>query len=188
MPKRHIYWDTSVFLCFLNRGEDDRRKICEDILQHARDEEVEIFTSTFTIAEVIRPKNRSIPNSRQLAPDEVIKIKAMFRWPFITPIELDERTASFASDLAREHNLMPADAVHAASAILWKLDVLQAWDRDFSSVSEKIRVDQPRWISPQPHLLGMEPKPIGPTPNDFEILVPAAPEILIKDSANEVTT
>ena len=26
-----LYWDTSVFLCFLSEEEEDRRLICEDV-------------------------------------------------------------------------------------------------------------------------------------------------------------
>src|SRR6266567_8868124 len=133
MVSRKVYWDASIFLCFLNRDEETRRHICEDILQHASMEEVRILTSSYTIVEVIRPKRKSVPKSAVLTPEQVKKIQAMFRWPFITTIELDDRTAHFASDLARDHKLLPADAVHAASAILWKADVLQAWDRDFTS-------------------------------------------------------
>jgi predicted nucleic acid-binding protein len=91
----------------------------------------------------------------------------MFRWPFIQTIELDDRTALYASDLARDHNLLPADSVHAASAILWA-EALHAWDRDFSSVSHLIRVAQPEFLSKQPRLQGMELDSIGPSPDDFE--------------------
>lgn len=163
MNRRLLYWDTSNFLCFLNKDEEDRRNICEDILQHASMDEVHILTSTYTIVEVIRPKGRST-----LTTSQIDKMKGMFRWPFITTIELDERTSLYASDLARDHNLKPADAVHAASAILWKADVLQAWDRDYRSVSNLIAVEQPQFISTQTKFEGMEIPRLGPTPEDFE--------------------
>lgn len=164
---RRIYWDTSIFLCFLGIGEELRRRICEDILQHAADDKILLYTSAYTIAEVIRPKRKSIPNARKLTPDEIAKIKGMFRWPFLTTIELDPRTAFFAADLARDHELQPADAVHAASAILWKMDVLQAWDRDFSAISDRIKVEEPSFISKQPTFEAMAPTRIGPAPEDF---------------------
>jgi predicted nucleic acid-binding protein len=138
------------------------------VLQHAAMEEVLILTSTYTIVEVIRPKKKSIPTSRPLALEEIEKIKGMFRWPFIQTIELDERTALYASDLARDHGLAPADAVHAASAILWKADSLHAWDRDYSRVSQLIAVGRPRFLSQQPKLEGMEPTRLSPSPEDFE--------------------
>jgi predicted nucleic acid-binding protein len=168
MGKRRIYWDTSIFLCFLNSDEQERGKICEDVLQHAAMDEVLILTSTYTIVEVNRPKRRSIPASQPLTPVQIEKIKGMFRWPFIQTIELDERTALYASDLFRDHGLFPADAVHAASAILWKADVLQAWDRDFSSISHLISVEQPQFLSKQLTLDGAERTRIAPSPEDFE--------------------
>jgi predicted nucleic acid-binding protein len=168
MNRRQLYWDTSNFLCFLNKDEEERRNICEDILQHASMDEVHILTSTYTIVEVIRPRKSAIPNSRVLTPSQIDKMKGMFRWPFITTIELDERTALYASDLARDHNLKPADAVHAASAILWKADVLQAWDRDYRSVLHLIAVEQPQFLSTQTKFEGMEIPRLGPTPEDFE--------------------
>lgn len=92
MGKTRIYWDTSVFLCFLNSDEQERSKVGEDVLQHAAMDEVLMLTSTYTIVEVIRPKRRSLPASRLLTPLQIEKIKGMFRWPFIQTIELDERT------------------------------------------------------------------------------------------------
>jgi predicted nucleic acid-binding protein len=165
---RRISWDTSIFLCFLGIGEELRRKICEDILQHAADGKIRLFTSTYTIAEVIRPKKKSIPNSRKLTTEEIAKISAMFRWPFLTTIELDPRTAFFAADLARDHGLLPADSVHAASAILWKMDALQAWDRDFGAVSQLINIEQPAFMTTQPRFEGLALPRIGPAPEDFE--------------------
>ncbi len=168
MAKRRIYWDTSIFLCFLNRDEVERGKICEDVLQHAAMEEVLILTSTYTLVEVIRPKRQSLPASQRLTPKQIETIKGMFRWPFIQTIELDDRVALYASDLARDHGLLPADSVHAASAILWKAEVLQAWDRDFSSISHLIPVEQPQLISKQLKLEGTERSRIAPSPDDFE--------------------
>jgi predicted nucleic acid-binding protein len=92
----------------------------------------------------------------------------VFRWPFIQTIERDERTALYGSDLACDRGLLPADAVHAASAILSKAEALQAWDRDFSSVSHQIPVEQPQLISKQLRLEGTEGSRIGPHPDDFE--------------------
>jgi predicted nucleic acid-binding protein len=168
MAKSRLYWDTSIFLCFLNRDEQERSKICEDVLQHAAMDEVLILTSTYTIVEVIRPKKRSLPASQPLTTPQIEKIKGMFRWPFIQTIELDDRVALYASDLARDYGLAPADAVHAASAILWKAESLQAWDRDFTAISHVTPVEQPQFISKQLRIEGTERSRIGPSPDDFE--------------------
>jgi len=162
-----LYWDTSVFLCFLNPDEDERRKICEDILQRARLGDVRIYTSCYTISEVIRPKTKSIPLARRLTEQEADKIRAMFRWPFIRTIELDQRTAELAAQLALDYEMLPADCVQAASAILWKLGHIYAWDRDFGKLKGLIGVASPNYISPNQFLPGMEPVRVGPHPDDF---------------------
>jgi len=155
-----LYWDTSVFLCFLNSEEEDRRKICEDILQNARKGEVEIHTSTFTIVEAIRPK--AIRDTRLLTPEQIAAIEAKFKWRWLKKIDVDARVAAKAVDLARQNLLKPADAVHAASAILHKVDVLQRWDRDFNAVSGLIAVEDPQWMTQQ--ISWLDPPTIGPMP------------------------
>jgi predicted nucleic acid-binding protein len=57
-PPRKLYWDSSCFICLLNDADHERarRVICEDVLENASRGVVEIWTSTYTIVEVIRPK------------------------------------------------------------------------------------------------------------------------------------
>jgi|HubBroStandDraft_5_1064220.scaffolds.fasta_scaffold61923_2 predicted nucleic acid-binding protein len=139
-----IYWDTTVFLSFLRKHEVERRKICEDILYHARDGQVSLYTSTFTIIEVIRPSG-----ARPLAPGEVAEVQAMFQWPWIKKVDLEQRVARKVVDVEREFGLSVADSIHAASAIIAQADVLQHWERkeEFAKVSRLIRVEQPRMLT-----------------------------------------
>ncbi|HLJ85676.1 MAG TPA: PIN domain-containing protein [Candidatus Angelobacter sp.] len=60
---RKLYWDTTCFICFLNDSqlEKDRQYICADIMEHVDKGNVEIWTSSITLAEVIRPKDRFVP-------------------------------------------------------------------------------------------------------------------------------
>ena len=87
----------------------------------------------------------------------------MFRWPWLKKIDVDQRVAFKAVELARDYRLLPADAVHAASAITHQLDELQRWDRDFSKIDHLIRVTYPAKISKQEDLLSWK-KAVGPTP------------------------
>lgn len=161
---KRIYWDSSCFLCFLNSAEAGRREICEDILRHAQAGEIHLYTSTYTIAEVIRPKRKSIPDTQRLTPAEIAKIDGMFRWPWLKKIDVDQRVAFKAVELSRDYGLLPADAVHGASAIIHDLDELQRWDRDFSKISSLIQVAEPAKISKQKNLFTGLKKPIGPEP------------------------
>jgi len=201
---RRIYWDSSCFICFLNKNavDKERRSICEDVLRNARSNELVIYTSTWTITEVIRPKKhgaaslplwateaikaieKKFPTARQeletlwaryqsndpaekLTQPQIDNIQGMFQWNFIELVNLDERVASQAVDLSRKCGLKPADAVHAASAIIAKVAALQKWDRDFSKVAHLITVEEPVMLSPQIQLFETVDN-IGPTPEDFE--------------------
>ena len=79
-----LYWDTSVFLCFLSEEEEDRRLICEDVLHAGEKGKVEIVTSMFTLVEVIRPKAIKYP--QPLTDEQVSKLRGMFRWRWLKKI------------------------------------------------------------------------------------------------------
>jgi len=81
--QRAIYWDTSVFLCFLRKHESERRAICEDILRHAHDGKVSLYTSSFTVTEVIKPLRMETTGPRPLSSDEVEDLQGMFHWPWL---------------------------------------------------------------------------------------------------------
>jgi len=206
---RKVYWDTTCFICFLNRKEEERRLICQDVLLYAKRKEIEIWTSMFTIAEVIRPRrmqsvipdlpswatqpytakdpemqklfkgaenqikeiweyyHRNTSPYERLTKDQINNIAAMFEWKFIQKIIIDERTAKKAVELSRDYNLKPPDAIHAASAILKKVDALQRWDRDYDKVKSLIAVEEPVRLSAQAELIE-DFRKLGPHPDDFE--------------------
>ena len=67
---RSVYWDSSVFISYLSathRLEKARADIAEDILKHARGGEVQIWTSVWTMAEVVRPRS-PVPANFPLPP------------------------------------------------------------------------------------------------------------------------
>src|SRR2546426_3764531 len=139
--RRKIYWDSSCFICFLNRSEAARRRVCEDILHHAQDRKIEIWTSTWTIVEVVRPKRSSLPASSKLTPAQIGQIQAMFEWDWLKKVQVNQIIATKAVELQRDCNLKPGDSVHAATAIRIRADVLQRWDRDFNRISRIIPVE-----------------------------------------------
>jgi predicted nucleic acid-binding protein len=144
-----IYWDSTAFICFLKKMEGERRKICEDVLYHARDGNVQLFTSTFTVAEVIRPQIGDALGTRLISAEEIAEIQGMFQWPWIKKVDLDQRVARKAVELERDYSLSTADSIHAASAIIARVDVLQHWERreEFGKISRLIAVEQPRMLT-----------------------------------------
>ena len=163
---RRIYWDSSCFICFLNRDELERRAICEDILRNAQNGMITLYTSTLTIAEVIYPRRSSLPNPRRLTPAEATHIGNMFRWRWLKKVDVDQRVAFRAAELARDYSLYPADATHAATAILQGVDALQRWDRDFDRIAHLVNVEDPVRVSIQATFDDILAR-IGPHPDDF---------------------
>ncbi|MDE3243580.1 MAG: PIN domain-containing protein, partial [Nitrospirota bacterium] len=113
--------DTTCWLCLINQKERARRTICVDILTHAKNGKILLYTSTLSIAEVIRPKINGVKLPK-LTAEQIAKITAFFKHKYIRKITLDERIATKAVELARDYNLAPADAIHAASAITKAVD------------------------------------------------------------------
>ena len=103
----------------------------------------------------------------KLATKHINHIAAMFEWKFIQKILIDERTAKKAVEISRDYELKPADAIHAASAILKKVDALQRWDRDYDKVKSLITVEEPERMSSQSDLIS-DFRKLGPHPDDFE--------------------
>jgi predicted nucleic acid-binding protein len=59
-----VYWDTSCFISFLSAthpDEKERALICRDVLQHAINDRIEVWTSAWSIVETIRPKTKYVP-------------------------------------------------------------------------------------------------------------------------------
>lgn len=196
-PVRKVYWDSSCFICFLNKDEHDRRRICEDILHHASDGEIEIYYSMWVVVEVIRPKKpgneplpkwaidaiKAVPEAQKhleelwaryqrqspvqkLTAKQIGRIQDMFKWPFLKPIYIEQRVADKAVEIARDTNMRPGDAIHAAAAVLAHCGVIQRWDRDYSKVAHLIPSEEPARMSPQGAI--DFPDNIGPVPEDFE--------------------
>ena len=64
MAIRRVYWDTSCFVSYLSgdhEQESERALICADILKHAQNDDIQLWTSVWTIVETIRPKEAHKP-------------------------------------------------------------------------------------------------------------------------------
>jgi len=140
------YLETSVFIALI-KGEVvdgiDRGEIAQHILDDAGTGRWPIFTSTFTIVEVFKKRNRPA-----LTIVEEQRIDAFFKHEYIKLVTLDRYIAEQARRLAREYNLRPVDAVHLASAIRVKADEFLTWDNDFphNKTIEGVAIKDPYWF------------------------------------------
>ena len=132
-----VYWDSSVWIALI-KGETvkdvDRTAVPKMILEDARDGKVTIFISRLAIVEV--HKKRKYPS---LTKQEDDKIQAdFFKHEFIKKIDVDNWVAQRANELAWQYNISPNDAIHVASAIKVKAEMLHHWDGDFGKVPSNI--------------------------------------------------
>ena len=123
-PGRQVareYWDTCLFIAFLQNRADERELV--DIvaarLKKAEEGENLIVVSTLVLAE-IRP--RSAYDTERA---EVIRDLFYTKRPFILMVALSPRIADVASLIGADHNALTApDAVHVATAWSERVDVL----------------------------------------------------------------
>jgi predicted nucleic acid-binding protein len=141
------YLESSVFIALI-KGEVintiDRGEIAQHILDGASADRWPIFTSTFTLAEVIKARNKPL-----LTPAEEKKIDDFFKHEYIKLVILDREVAELARKLARSHALRPPDAVHLASAVKVRADELLMWDEnDFpiNTTIEGVTIKLPYWF------------------------------------------
>lgn len=151
-PFSRPYLDSSVFFALVKQEEIIcpgglmRGEIVKHIFEDAESGKYTIFTSTATIAEVRRIRERSQP----LDHAELQIIQEFFQHQFIQPIDVTREIAEKAQELGAEYGINPIDAIHLATAIWWNCDVLLVWDKRFSQhfedgPIERVRVIEPYW-------------------------------------------
>ena len=124
---RKVYWDACAWLGLVN-GESRKLRELEIVWKMAERGEIQIWTSTLSLAEVYKTKYEK--ESRSLLATHDVKIDNMFDQPFVEKVQVDTEIARSAKNLARAHHLLkkPTDAIHLASAIAWNIDELHTYD------------------------------------------------------------
>ena len=129
------YWDAVVWLGIL-KEEPDKVETCTQLLTEARDGEFKIVTSAITLAEVVH-----LRGFQRMTPQAEAKIKAFFEHDFIAIRNVDRGTAEKARELMWRYNdqkLRHQDAIHAATASLANVDVLNTYDSDLLDLDDQI--------------------------------------------------
>lgn len=157
MPgKERCYWDSDVFLAFVN-GEQERVPDITALLAEADRGTLEIVTSTFSVAEVAFATEEKTDGT--LDQEAEHRIDSLWRPP--SPVRMAEfhiGIAEQARSLMRrgiQHGwgLKPGDAIHLATAVDLAVDVLHTYNlSDFARWSGvlNLRVEKP--LAAQPEL------------------------------------
>jgi predicted nucleic acid-binding protein len=152
-PKSRRYWESSIFVALV-KGERGRVDEPSKILADAAKGEVEIVTSAWTLAEVVKR-----PQEPLLSEDVERKIIDFFENEYIVVINLDRKVAEQARSISRQHGVKPKDAVHVATATVGKVEMLETWDDGLTRLDGKIGdpplvIRHPKWEG-QPPLPGI---------------------------------
>lgn len=127
-----IYWDSDPFLGFLNK-EDGKIDCCGALIDKAKNGDITIFTSALTFVEVVKLKGHD-----PIGSDRIRDLELFFAEPFIRVAELDRFIAEEARKLVWNHGIDPRDSVHVATAIKWKVPLLNTYDGALLKKDRKI--------------------------------------------------
>lgn len=154
------YFDSAVFISWLKdtdvgpsapNGDDqiDRHPISERVIVQAEDGIYPIVTSYLTMAEVFKKKG---DGNQPLSDTQNGKIVKYFENEWIEWVPLERLIGEDANALLvkyRAAKLRPFDAIHLASALRAKCDVLLTWDGPLAAINHPdIRIEFPEVFTP----------------------------------------
>jgi predicted nucleic acid-binding protein len=116
-----------VWIGLLNE-EIDKVDSAKWIIERAEAGEVEIWTSTITLAEVYKIRGAS-----EVDPEGDKKLDEFLSQPYIVHVQVDQDIAMEARRLLRAKLpglRKPYDAIHLASAVWHNIEVFHTFDRD----------------------------------------------------------
>jgi predicted nucleic acid-binding protein len=122
-----VYWDTCLFIEVLQKTKVDRLDACQALVNKAKNGELVIVTSVWSIDEVNKLEELE-KSTRILREAQSKMILEFFENPYIKVRQVDREIAELAHELTRTHSLTNGDAVHVATAAIGRVDVLYTYD------------------------------------------------------------
>ena len=130
-PKRRIYWDACVWIALIQRERipdvngkiEDRDAMCRSVIEVAKRDQIEILTSTLSLAEVCKD-----PAIKAQTADAV---GDYFENDYILLVNADRSVGEHARVLMTSgfNGLKPADAIHVATAAISGVEEFHTFDR-----------------------------------------------------------
>ncbi len=148
MPPSRRLWDSCIVIGYL-AGYPVMREQCELIIDSAERGDVEIVVSALAMIETAYLAGYSDN-------DAEARIREFFGRRYVVPVQIDAPIAAIARDLIRRHRdtlkIDPADATHLATAIQWKIPIIETTDDDL------LRFDR---VEGSPLIIVREPRSEG---------------------------
>ena len=121
------YWDACAWIALIKK-EQSRYASLEHLIGQARKNEVEIWTSTFTLAEVFKKNCGDGPTGIEANDDK--NFEDFVLQDFVHLVQVDTDVGVAARRLLRKFPELrkPQDAIHAATATLSDVDELHTFD------------------------------------------------------------
>jgi predicted nucleic acid-binding protein len=145
------YWDACNFIAVIN-GEPGRAETCREIMRDAAAGNIEIVTSAFTIAEVVRPKPCG-----GLQKEKDALVDAFFDQPYIVIVDVARVTMENARALQRLHGVRVKDSIHFAAAKFAGAAIFETYDTELQALNGKIGT--PPILVRAPHFAGQSTLP-----------------------------
>lgn len=125
---KKIYWDTCVWLTLIN-GEEGSKK-CEYLIECAKKGEIQIWTSSLSLAEAYKFKCDG--NEKQLEADKDVKFEEFIEQDYVVEVQVDHDIGIMSRRLCRQHSKLkkPNDGIHLGSAVLNNIDEFHTFDRE----------------------------------------------------------
>lgn len=126
-----IYWDACCWIGLINQ-EPDKIVQCEHVISLAESGDIEIWTSHFTLAEVYKRKCENADVGLDEAGDRAFEDFISQDRLNVKMVNVDYPVGILARRLLRAHPELrkPQDAIHLASALIWRLDEFHTFDGD----------------------------------------------------------
>ncbi|MDN3625583.1 type II toxin-antitoxin system VapC family toxin [Methylobacterium isbiliense] len=136
------YWDSDCFLGWL-QAEPDKEARCKEVLKEARAGNITIVTSALTIAEVLVYRGHA-----RVPPEKRLMVEKFFKNEFIIVRSVTRRVAEKARELVWDFGIFPKDAVHVATAVDAKLQVMNTFDHGL--IKKSGLVGEPKLLIEKP--------------------------------------
>ena len=149
MPGPRRLWDSCIVIGYL-AGYEDLKPDCPLIIDQAERGQLEIVVSVIATIEVAYLQGYSDPASEA-------KINEFFGRDYIVPVGINTHISPIARGLIRKYRnearIEPADAVHLATAIQWKIPLIETTDPDLLRLNGRegdppIRIRKPQYEGP----------------------------------------